>query len=245
MIECHTLTALVVVVFCAACAGPTPGPDKQFSGGLQGAVVGAGTGAVTGFQVGAGTGPGAAVGAGIGAVAGGIQGFAKDSVEEQMLAMARATQSERERAVVHEILSDQWRRRTELHPTREIYPADLFFYGDETKLRPASVPLVLEIARLSKTRLPWSRLVIASYVKSTPAAKKEDQGVEGDTKEQTYARHLSLRRAEELGNYFVRAGIEPRRVETRAVIVGNPILVDPNDSPGRYNQAIEIIPLDR
>jgi len=39
--------------------------------------------------------------------------------------------------------------------------------------------------------------------------------------------------------------VEPRRLETRAVVVDAPVLIDPNDNPTRYNQAIEIIPVDK
>jgi hypothetical protein len=44
---------------------------------------------------------------------------------------------------------------------------------------------------------------------------------------------------------MVRAGIEPRRLETRVIVVDAPVLIDPFDSPTRYNQAIEIIPIDK
>lgn len=239
-------SAVALCFFGVGCAGPYAGPDKQFAGSLQGAAVGAGGGAVTGFQLGAGTGPGALVGAGLGAVAGGIQGFAHDRMEENMLALANETREERKRAIVHEILTDQYKRRMELHPTREIYPADLFFSGDDVKLKPGGAAIVRELAQLNKTRLAWSRLVIASYVRSRPSTVVNvDTGVEASAPESAYAKHLSEGRARELVDYFVRSGIEPRRLQTRSVVMSEPILVDPDDAPGRYNQAIEIIPLDR
>lgn len=226
-----TLIALSSLML-VSCVGPVHGPDKQFEGELQGAVTGAGAGAVTGFQVGAGTGPGALVGAGVGAVAGGIQGFGKDQLEEDLLALSANTREEREIAVAHEILQDHYKRRMELHPTRDIYPADLFFLGDEVRLCPSGKLLVKEIAKMNKMRAPWSRLVVAVYTKATD-------------EESEFAQHLVERRSREISDLLVQGGLEPRRIETRGVIMTEPILIDPNDNPARYNQAVELIPLDR
>ena len=226
------LTILLISVFLLSCAEPVPGPDKQGGGMLEGAALGAGAGAITGFQVGAGTGPGAVVGAGVGAVAGSIRGLVKDQEEEDLLALSAATRQERERAIVHEVLRDHYKRRIELHPTRDIYPADLFFDGDDVKLRPSALPILREIAVGTRHRLPWSRIVIASYVKAM-----------NDKSE--YAQHLAEKRSRAIFDQFVRIGLEPRRLEARAVIVSAPLLIDPDDNPGRYNQAIELIPLDR
>jgi outer membrane protein OmpA-like peptidoglycan-associated protein len=216
----------------AACAGPYPGPDKQFVGTVEGAALGAGAGAVTGFQVGAGTGPGALVGAGVGAVAGGVQGMVKDQTEEDIAGLSHRTREELERARAHEVLAEHYKRRVALHPTRDIYPADMFFYGDEVKLRPSAKALLTEIARLNKTRYPWSRFVITSYVKTADTEAK-------------YAIHLAGERCRELGNRLIQAGLEARRIETRVVLMDEPVLVDPDDHPERYSQAIEFIPVDR
>jgi len=226
------LGAVAVVAVFSACAPATPGPDKQFAGTLEGAALGAGSGAITGFHVAAASGPGAAIGAGFGAVVGGIQGLIADQEEEAMLALAAANRGERSRAQVHEILSEHYQRRLELHPTRDIYPADIFFDGDEVELKPEAIALVDEIARLNKRRLPWSRLVVASYAKSSSADSE-------------FGRHLTERRSRAIGDQLVRAGIEPRRIVTRPVLVEEPILIDPHDKISRYNQAIEIIPVDR
>jgi outer membrane protein OmpA-like peptidoglycan-associated protein len=224
--------AVVCMCLMCGCAGPQVGPDKQFVGTVEGAATGAGAGAVTGFQLSAGAGPGAAVGAGLGAVVGGIQGIIQDMQEEDMLRIAAETRQEREKAYVHEVLADHYKRRLELHPSRDIYPADLFFNGDEGKVKRSAVPLLKEIARLNKRRLPWSRLVIAAYAKSADS-------------ESEYGQTLCQLRARAIGDYLVANGIEPRRVQTRAVLLTEPLLIDPADSPTRYNQAIEIIPLDR
>ena len=78
----------------------------------------------------------------------------------------------------------------------------------------------------------WSRIVVASYVTTRD-------------KDSAYAQFVTKRRAEQIANEFVRAGIEPRRVQIKGIPVEEPILIDPDDSPSRYRQAIEIIPLDR
>ena len=232
----HSFTGIIIgfgaVLFVSGCAPATPGPDKQFAGSLEGAALGAGSGAITGFHVSAASGPGAAIGAGFGAVVGGLQGLIADQEEEAMLALAAESRGERQRAQVHEILNEHYQRRLELHPSRDIYPADLFFDGDETDLKPGADALVAEMARLNKRRLSWSRLVVASYAKA-------------NTPDSEFARHLTERRSRAIGDQLVRSGIEPRRVVTRAVIIDEPVLIDPNDKSSRYNQAIEIIPLDR
>lgn len=219
-------------LFFAGCASQVSGPDKQFAGLAQGAVVGAGAGAVTGAQVAAATGPGAAVGAGLGAVVGGVKGYMADLDEDRMMKAAAEIRSERQRAIVHEILQDHYSKRMELHPTRDIFPADLFFYGDQAKLRPCARMLVREITAMNKERLPSSRLAIVAYhMTSEPEA--------------TYGRELGERRAKAIANAMVEFGIEPRRVEVRSVAISEPLLIDPNDQPDRYRQAIEFIPLDR
>lgn len=225
-------TALVVLCSCSAASAPVPGPDKQFSSGMQGALTGAGAGAVTGFQVAAGTGPGALVGAGFGAIAGGIQGAGEDKAEEEMMKLSAGTRFQRERAHVQEILSEHYKRRLELHPTRDIFPADLFFNGDSLSLSRQGQALVREIAYLNEKRLPWSRIVVATYVKSA----------EGQN---DYAETLAKKRAIQIGDMLIKNGIEPRRIETRPTIMPAPVLIDPLDKPGRYNQAIEFIAMDR
>lgn len=149
-----------------------------------------------------------------------------------MLNLAAQTRDQRKIAWAQEILSDQYKRRLELHPAREIYPADLFFFGDEAKLKRNAEPLMRELARMNKQRVPWSRLVVASYTRA--------QGGKSD-----YARELAERRARELINHLVHFGLEPRRLVARGVVVDAPILIDPNDDPLRYNQAIEIIAMDK
>ncbi len=224
---------LIFFILLVSCAQPKIGPDKQFAGGLKGAALGAGAGAVTGAQLSAATGPAALVGAGLGAVYGSIQGMVQDANEQHLMVMGAKTRRERERAVAQEILQDQTQRRMELHPGREIYPADLFFYGDEAKHNSITPALVRELAFMNKARYSWSRLGIVVYVQSKDKVHNE------------YAKLLAQDRAALLGDLFVTYGIQPRRIETRAVVTAAPILIDPEDHPARYAHAIEIVPLDK
>lgn len=228
---CVSVSVLVAVACTPASPVPSPGPDKQAAGTIYGAMIGAGAGAVYGAQISAGAGPGAAVGAGFGALYGMAAGIGIDALEEDQLRREGELVQARQRSWVQSILTEHYERRLELHPNRDIFPADLFFTGDEVRLRADARVLVREIALLQKRRLPWSRIVIASYVTS------RDQ-------DSTYARFLNRNRADEIATEFVRAGIEPRRIQTRGMTIPEPILIDPHDSPQRYRQAIEIIPVD-
>ena len=222
----------VSVAMCSCVNKPSPGPDKQFAGTLEGAITGAGSGMVTGFQFGVGTGPGAAVGAGVGAVAGGIQGFAQDSVEDDLLKTAAKTQTERMRAAAQNIIAENYKRQLELHPTREIYPADVFFADDDVELSTQGKMVLRELAKIDQERLPWSRFIVASYVRA-------------NDKDSVYARYLAEKRSQNIGNFLVGKNFESRRVLGRAVVIEAPIVIDPDDSPERFNQAIEFIPMDR
>ncbi len=229
----RVLGMLVCGLVVGACSSRSvAGPDKVFTGEAVGALEGAGAGAVTGAQVSAGAGPGAAVGAGLGAVIGALHGLATDQSEEARLRTEARFKEERSRAMAQEVLAEQYKRRMELHPTREIFPADLFFQGDSATMCPSGVNLVRELARMNEMRIPYSRLVVAVYAKSLAP-------------DSSYAQHLTEKRSREFVNQLVRAGVQPRRLETRAVVMNAPILIDPLDDPTRYNQAIEIIPIDR
>ncbi len=211
---------------------PKPGPDKQAVGTWTGAALGAGSGAVYGAQVGAGAGPGAWVGAAVGAVYGLFNGLGADLLEEDELRRQYEDQRMREIAWVQEVLQEHYARRLELHPTRHIFPADWFFDADSSKLKPSAVILARELGYLTQQRMPWSRIVVAAYVTT-------------NDKESAFAQYITRKRAEEIALQFVQAGMEPRRVLVQGIPVSEPILLDPDDSPARYRQAIEIIPLDR
>lgn len=210
---------------------PYPGPDKQGEGMIYGAMTGAGSGAVIGFQTSAGSGPGALVGMGFGAAYGMLTGLGLDVVEETSLENAERIKDLRERAWAQEILNEHYSRRLELHPNRDIFPADWFFTDDGLSLTCRGQALVKEIALLNKSRMPWSRLVITVYSNSSDP-------------ESHYAKRVTQKRSEELALAFIRAGIEPRRISTKPLTISEPVLIDPYDSPNRYKQAIEIVALD-
>lgn len=232
LLLCQLTAALFISSCTPTSSEPIPGPDKQGGGMFYGAVLGAGSGAVTGAQLSAGAGPGAWVGAGFGAVYGMISGIGQDLLEEDELQRMEESEYLRGVAWTQEVLQEHYERRLELHPNRDIYPADWFFSGDETKLRKEGVLLAREIGTLTRQRMPWSRIVIASYVTASSS-------------DSAYGKHLGKRRAESIATEFLRAGIEARRVQVQGVILPEPILIDPDDSPSRYRQAIEIIALDR
>jgi len=227
------LIFFILLILLSACSrSMQPGPDKQGEAMVRGALSGAGSGAITGFQVSSAAGPGALIGAGFGAVAGSIQGAMHDQAEQQLLQTREEIRREREIAYAQGVLNNHHLRRSRLHPTRDIFPADIFFAADESTLRGGAAPLIKELGALTKGRLPWSRLVVASYVRSNDP-------------EAAYALELASRRAEAISDQFVQYGITPRRIEPRAVIIDQPLVVDPMDDPFRYNQAIEFIMLDR
>jgi outer membrane protein OmpA-like peptidoglycan-associated protein len=210
-----------------------PGPDATVDGKLVGALSGASSGAITGFQLGSGTGPGAAIGAGLGAVAGGFRGIAQDNLELEELEIRRGIDDERSRQKAHDIITSYYKRRLALHPTRDIYPADVFFTGDSVNVCETGRKVIKELALLNENRMPWSRFAIVSYIQSKNGESN------------SYAKHLSEARALKMANLFIKSGIEPRRIEVFGVIVAEPILIDYNEKPDRFAQAIELIPLDR
>lgn len=225
--------AAITTILLGCSRQPVEGPDKAFSSTAVGALEGAGAGAVMGFQMSAVTGPGVAIGAGFGAAAGMIHGVVKDQFEENEIATAAKLRETVRRTSAQEALAAQYQRRMALHPSRDIYPADLFFSGDSAKMCAKGVGIIQEIARLNEYRLPYSRLVVAAYAKSIGNS---------DT---SYVQHLTDRRSREVVNQLIQAGVEPRRLETRSVIIDAPLVIDPKDDPTRYNQAIEIIPIDK
>ncbi len=224
--------AFLVTVSGCASNRPVEGPDKMLVGEAVGALQGAGAGAVTGAQLTAGAGPGAAVGAGLGAVVGAIHGAVVDANEDVAMRTEQQIKDQQARAAAQEILAEHYKRRIALHPSRDIFPADLFFDGDDVSVCQSGLAVIKELALMNEQRLPYSSLVVAVYSK-------------GASPESPYPRHLTEERAKEFANQLIHAGMEPRRVQTRAVVVDAPVVIDPLDNPTRYNQAIEIIAIDR
>lgn len=226
------IPSLIVFTGCIVNRGPVPGPDKQASGEVMGAMTGAGAGAITGAQVGAGTGPGVAIGAGFGALAGLVSGAQLDASEEVALKRQADVDQLRETAWAQEVLADYHKRRMELHPDREIFPADLFFSADTDCLNQEGRALVREYMMLVAGREPWSRLLV---VASSVTGKGPNE----------YGEHLNRKRAESIADELIKQGFEPRRIRTKGLLVKNLPVKDPLDSPRRYGQTIEFISLDR
>ena len=128
------LAVASLVVGCST--QPVAGPDKLASNEGVGILQGAGAGAITGVQVGAGAGPGVAVGVGFGAIAGAIQGFLKDAEEEREIKNTLQIKAADGRVKAQDALARHYKQRMEMHPGRDIYPADLFFQGDSAKMCP-------------------------------------------------------------------------------------------------------------
>jgi outer membrane protein OmpA-like peptidoglycan-associated protein len=222
--------APLFLLILTSCVSKKPGPDQQFKGTATGAALGAGRGAVVGAQLSSGSGPGALVGAGFGAVLGGARGLVFDITEAELLKIGQELSEQERVSLAHTLLKEHLERRSRLFPTRDIFPADVFFDADEVKLSRSGQALVEEMALLQKPRLPWSRLVVVSYVKSNAETVQE----------QLYARHLGGKRSQAIVNGLVRHGVEPRRLVARTVLLPEPVAVDPADSPFRYYQALEL-----
>lgn len=237
MVNNLNIKILLPILICISGCSYKKGPDKQGGGTLQGAATGAVSGGITGAQFSSAAGPGIWIGAGLGAVAGAAQGMMADQIEEEQRDLGKKIYLEAEISKAQVMLTEHYKRRLEIYPTRDIYPADYFFHADARDLNKVSEALVFELARLNKDRLPWSRLRIINYVKSN------DSTAENYT--EAYATQLALDRSKAIMNEFIKNGIDPRRIEARAMVVDMPLVLDPNDDPSRYNQAVEIIPIDR
>lgn len=211
---------------------PVPGPDKSALGLATGAALGTGAGAAAAHHLTHAAGPeGALIGLGFGSIYGLVSGFSHDLIEENQLYRLDQQQVLRDMIWAQDLLSQHYQRRIELHPSRDIFPADWFFDGDSSDLKPQAEVLVNQIASLTQQRMPWSRIVIASYSTSVDP-------------ESTYSKYINRRRAAKIARGFVVSGVEPRRIFTKSITMPDPVLVDPHDDPARYKQAIEIIPLD-
>ncbi len=211
---------------------PVTGPDKEIQGTVLGAGLGAGAGAAAAHTLTNAAGPeGALIGMGFGAFYGWLTGLSHDLIEENQLYRKDQEQVLKDVAWAQDLLTQHYQRRLELHPSRDIFPADWFFDGDSSELRPEAEILVNQIAHMTRKRMPWSRIVIASY--STSSSPDSE-----------YSTFINKRRASSIARGFITSGVEPRRVFTKSITRPDPVLLDPYDDPFRYRQAIEIIPLD-
>ena len=232
MIQKYLLFCLLICLVLFGCSVPRKGPDKEASSRFVGALTGAGTGAVTGFQLGVGSGPGAAVGAGFGAIAGGVRGAIQDAQEAEEFRLARAVKAAERRSMAQHTIAEFYNKRLEWHPTRDLYPADVFFDEDHINLSEEGEAIVDEFGKLNRERFPWSRFGVVVYVKShDPKA--------------SYAKYIAEHRALAVTNRLIRAGLEPRRVEAHGAIVPEEVFRNPDEVGQRYAQAVEFVPLDK
>ena len=216
---------IFLLVFLLGCF--TPAGNRREEGAVAGAATGALTGMVVAVHAGSAYPPAALAGAGFGAVAGGVKGYFADQLEAKYQELANEKDHQKALLKAQLIVLQQLEQRKKLHPTRDIFPSDLFFLGDEHTLRPGAEAIIEEIAIINKERFSWSPLVVASYVQ----AGKND----------SFAKQLAGDRAKIIANKLIKYGISPRRVEARPIIITETLLLDPEDRPDRYSQAIEFI----
>ncbi|MDD2941853.1 MAG: OmpA family protein [bacterium] len=211
---------------------PVEGPDKQASGMLMGGALGAGSGMVITHNLAMSGTRGFITGGSLGVLYGFFAGIGIDLLEEDQLQQIAEIDALSQKLWVQSLLAEHYDRRLRLHPNRDVFPADYFFQSDGSTLTPYSEILVKNLAELNRDRLPWSRIVVASYTTSSDP-------------ESPYAHYLSTKRAESIARGLIRYGIEPRRVATKAMTLTEPILIDPQDNPDRYFQAVELIFIDK
>ncbi len=221
-------------LFFSACSGstkPIAGPDKQGLGLITGGLLGAGSGMITGAQLSAPSGPGVVIGALFGAVWGSLHGLGIDLIEEEELRLLEEVDRLHEDIWVQNVLLMHYEKKNEIHPDRDIFPADEFFIGDRVQVSRSGKLLARAIARKYMMANPSSRVLITSY----QASHGEDS---------FYSSYLGKRRAQAIAREFVSAGLEPRRFVLKSVRLGSPLVDDPYDIPARYTQAVEFSLLD-
>lgn len=229
----------IIALLVGACSPKVVHPrteksDMQELEGLRGALTGGISGAITGAQLSGATGPGALIGASLGAVSGSIRGAGLDTIERSLLMNRELLSELKGTTIAQDFLKDHFRKRIELHPGYDLYPADVFFEPASGKLSPLGLAIATEIAKINEHRKDWSRLGVISYV---VGHKKQNENT-------VFSYDLTNKRALAIANQFIRSGIEGRRVLAIGKVVEKPVLVDPIDTPTRYAQAIEIRLLD-
>lgn len=219
------------LISCADYSRPVPGRDKQGAGLLSGAIMGAGSGMITGGQFAASVGPGAFIGMGFGALWGSLYGLGLDVLEEEDLYILSQVAKTDDEVTAQYVLLEHFELKAELHPGRDIFPADVFFNNDETELSRSGNAVAQLFSGMLAKRNPASRIEIIAYQVSKD-------------KTSSYAQYLGKKRTLAIGNALVRAGIEPRRLVFKSIILDNPIVHDRYDKAERYFQAVEFALLD-
>jgi hypothetical protein len=222
---------LCLLSSCSTSTAPVPGPDKQGIGLLTGGLIGAGSGMITGAQLSAPTGPGMAIGAAFGAVWGSLHGLGLDLIEEEELRLLAEVDRLHEKIWVQNALISHYEKKKDLHPDRDIFPADEFFTGDGVEVSRGGSLLAHAIAKRYMLASPSSRVLITSY-----------HATHGKNSE--YTSYLGKRRAQAIARELVAGGLEPRRFILKSVHIGAALVDDPYDDPARYTQAVEFSLVD-
>ncbi len=203
------LIAISIAVFLPGCADyskPIPGKDKQGAGLVSGAMMGAGSGIITGAQFGAATGPGAFIGMGFGALWGSLQRLGLDLLEDEDFRILMEVAKTDDEVLAQYTLLEHFEIKSELHPGRDIFPADVFFDNGDVKISRNGAAVARLITKILSQRSPSSRFEIVNYIVSSD-------------KKSTYAKFLGKKRNNSLGFTLVQAGIEPRRLVFKTIVV--------------------------
>ena len=230
-----TSVTVLCLLLCSSCSNferkLVPGPDKAGAGLVEGAALGGASGVILSNALGSAAFPALAIGAGLGATFGMISGTGADIVEEESIAQRLEFAALKAETSAQSKLAEHYHTRIRLHPSRDIFPADQFFDSDTSKLSAEGKDLSILIGKVIGSERPWSRILVATYVTS----KGEDN---------QFALQVTKKRAEAIGQAFLEAGVDPRRVVAKGFPLDKPILRDNSDKYGRYNQAVEFILLD-
>ena len=222
---------LVLLSSCADYSRPIPGRDKQGAGLISGALLGAGSGALTGAKYSSTMGPGMWMGAGVGAMWGALQGLGLDLLEEEDLKILQEVALTQDEVWAQYALLEHYETKRDLYPGRDIFPADVLFEGSSVNLNSKGEAIVQGMVQALSEKYPSSRVEITVYQVSKD-------------KNSAFASFLGRRRGNAIARALVKIGFEPRRMVMKSLLLDQPLVIDPYDSPDRYLQAVEFALLD-
>jgi outer membrane protein OmpA-like peptidoglycan-associated protein len=205
------LSALLVVIFGAACTTDPYTGERQVSktaiGGAIGAAAGAGVGALANKRNRA---KGALIGAGIGGLAGGAVGGYMDYQEAQLRKELQGTGVSVTR-VGNEIVLNM--------------PGNVTFETDQSELRPQFYPVLNSVSKVLKE---YDKTII------------EVTGHTDSTGADSYNQTLSQRRASSVGGYLTAQGINPTRVITQGFGETMPVADNATPQGREQNRRVEL-----
>lgn len=205
------LSALLVVIFGAACTTDPYTGEKQVSktaiGGAIGAAAGAGVGALANKRNRA---KGALIGAGIGGLAGGAVGGYMDYQEAQLRKELQGTGVSVTR-VGNEIVLNM--------------PGNVTFETDQSELRPQFYAVLNSVSKVLKE---YDKTII------------EVTGHTDSTGSDSYNQALSQRRASTVGGYLTGQGINPTRVITQGFGETMPVADNATPQGREQNRRVEL-----